>query len=937
MSMMVKAAPIVENKYPKDFDGNVKYRVEIFNVTNGDEVAQKMVRALCEKDVSYWINIFCYTKDPRRDPSTLPFILYDFQEEYVKDLAKAINKGYDILTEKSRDMGASWLAIYVLIWRWLYYKGSDIRVGSRKEEFVDRPKVIDTLFEKCRFTLENLPSFLLPKGFSFSKHSSYMRLVNPDNGNTIVGESANEDFGSGGRSKAILLDEFSKWDGSIADACWTATADVTRCRIVTSTPKGSGNKFAKLALGIDEKIAKVTLHWTRHPLKQKNLYYKGADGRHIPIEKDTDAYKLWKSGVNVRSDWYDGEAERRSVADLAQEVDIDYLRSGFPFFDLVCISKQKVWTHIKRINPEGGIPHGRYITGNIVYNNHNVKFLERKDGWLKIYELPLAEHQYVLSADTSEGLPKGDKSAGILRDKWTGNVIAVIHGLYPPEDFAEYLWMVSKMYKDVMVCPENNNHGYCFDKKTEVLTDVGWKYFKDLNKTERVATLNIDTDMIEYQKPTDYHKVYEEFMYKGKRGHANFCVSEEHSMLTYKRNWNSNKLKGPFLRHLNEIFNTTSDVLMLKHAAKWKGIEVKNIKIGKKTIPMDDWLNFLGIFLADGNTRNYAKDGKRQYYVMTIAQSLSYPENIKTIRKYLDKLPFNYWESTQKVRINDKQYNDLIIFHIADKALWEYCIKKTGIGKEKKAPDNIAGLCSRQIKLFLDSFFVGDGFERRGCEKAYFPGLSKKLADQLQEYLLKINKMSRISIDDRNSINYTVHEYKSKKKNGDYVCSLMGMKSITKREYRDYAYCVTVPNRTLLVRRGGRPIFLGNTVCKDLENLGCKMYMTVNANKAEKRGWSTNVRTRALMCDQFAEDIRTGAIELRNEDLINECKTFVHNERNGRPQADGDLNDDLVVAACIGSAVLLAHPFKAPRIKTKKQIASNKRKKRNGGFSYAKS
>ena len=37
---------------------------------------------------------------------------------------------------------------------------------------------------------------------------------------------------------------------------------------------------------------------------------------------------------------------------------------------------------------------------------------------------------------------------------------------------------------------------YCYDEETEILTDKGWKLFKDLDKTEKVATLNIENDKV---------------------------------------------------------------------------------------------------------------------------------------------------------------------------------------------------------------------------------------------------------------------------------------------------------------------------------------------------------------------------------------------------------------------------------------------------------
>jgi len=213
-------------KYPKDLDENIKFRANLLKDCERDVDLQMAVNELCSRDILLWIDLFCWTKDPRRVavgmPAMMPFICYDFQTGYVKGIEKAIDEQYDEATEKTRDMGVSWAVLYVLLHKWKYEDGSDFRIGSRKQEFVDLPKVVDTLFEKCRVALEHLPIWMLPKGYDWRGDSTFMKLHNPELGNTIIGESANEDFGSGGRSKAVFMDEFAKWDLRIAEAAWTA-------------------------------------------------------------------------------------------------------------------------------------------------------------------------------------------------------------------------------------------------------------------------------------------------------------------------------------------------------------------------------------------------------------------------------------------------------------------------------------------------------------------------------------------------------------------------------------------------------------------------------------------------------------------------------------------------------------------------------------------
>lgn len=466
---------------------NLKERKKIVLLAEQNpEFAQK-IREMCERDIHYWINLFCWTKDPKRPYDKVPFVLYPFQEVYVQQLLEGIEGQKDLLTEKSREMGVSWLVLYVFTHYWLYKPNSDFRVGSRKEDFVDKLGDMDTLLEKIRFCLRYMPSFLLPKGYDETLHAGRMRIINPENGNTIIGESANAHFGSGGRRKAILLDEFAKWDESISNAAWTATADVTKCRLPVSTPVGSGNKFAELAMGTKEKIAKATLHWTLHPEKNIESYY--LSGSEKILVRPENAFQLRQKGIEIRSPWYDYECERRSPADIAQELDIDYLRSGYPYFSIEALRKQQVWKFTKRKFLDDPIPYGFYVRGKLLEFDNKIKFVENEhENWLRVFELPKDYMQYAIGADTSEGLAKGDESFAVVRDKYTRNVVATISGLLPPETFTLYLFLLGKYYNDADVAPENNNMGYGVCKDLESMGCRLYYAKKDETKQGEVTT-----------------------------------------------------------------------------------------------------------------------------------------------------------------------------------------------------------------------------------------------------------------------------------------------------------------------------------------------------------------------------------------------------------------------------------------------------------------
>jgi hypothetical protein len=71
----------------------------------------------------------------------------------------------------------------------------------------------------------------------------------------------------------------------------------------------------------------------------------------------------------------------------------------------------------------------------------------------------------------------------------------------------------------------------CYDDKTQILTENGWKLFSELDKTEKVATLNPKTNKIEYNLPSEY-QIYDspEFMYKIQTASGELVVSPEHKL-----------------------------------------------------------------------------------------------------------------------------------------------------------------------------------------------------------------------------------------------------------------------------------------------------------------------------------------------------------------------------------------------------------------------
>jgi hypothetical protein len=275
------------------------YREHLMAELQQQPSRQEAAQAYYATHILGWFRDCATTFDPRpartgerRLAGTQPFVLYPFQAETVLRLNEAIETGQDILIEKSRDMGLSWLVCGVFVYRWLYHPGQQFLIGSRNHATADARGDLSSLMEKCRFILRELPTYWQPRGFDWRKHDVNGKLLHPGYGNFIGAEAATENFARGGRYTAILMDEFAFWPQ--ASASYASAGQATYCRCVVSTPDGTGNRFyVERAAGLMDVL---TLHWVMHPLKD-------------------DA-------------WYARECSRMLRHEIARELNIDYTYSA---------------------------------------------------------------------------------------------------------------------------------------------------------------------------------------------------------------------------------------------------------------------------------------------------------------------------------------------------------------------------------------------------------------------------------------------------------------------------------------------------------------------------------------------------------------------------------------------------------------------------------
>jgi hypothetical protein len=79
---------------------------------------------------------------------------------------------------------------------------------------------------------------------------------------------------------------------------------------------------------------------------------------------------------------------------------------------------------------------------------------------LRIWQQPIKGRQYVIGADTGEGLADGDASCACVLDRVTGEQVAELHGRVAPDIFGHQLAALGRFYNYALLGVERNNHGH---------------------------------------------------------------------------------------------------------------------------------------------------------------------------------------------------------------------------------------------------------------------------------------------------------------------------------------------------------------------------------------------------------------------------------------------------------------------------------------------
>jgi phage terminase large subunit len=244
------------------------------------------------------------TYDPRNvevgQPPLIPFVLYPRQREWIDWVMRHWNERSPGITEKSREVGVSWVSISLACTLCLFNRGMSIGFGSYLKEYVDMTGEMKSIFAKGRMFMAYLPPEL-NGGWDQANDAPYMRM-NFHSMESSIGGQVGDEIGRGDRRAIYFVDESAHLEHpERVDAALSMT---TNCRIDMSSVNGRANSFAERRFS--GKIDVFTFHWRDDPRKDEEWYRKKCEDIASPVivaqELDLD-YSASVAGVLIPSAW----------------------------------------------------------------------------------------------------------------------------------------------------------------------------------------------------------------------------------------------------------------------------------------------------------------------------------------------------------------------------------------------------------------------------------------------------------------------------------------------------------------------------------------------------------------------------------------------------------------------------------------------------------
>jgi len=360
---------------------------------------------------------------------------------------------------------------------------------------------------------------------------------------------------------------------------------------------------------------------------------------------------------------------------------------------------------------------------------------------------------------------------------WEGKPYPLTGTMIPRDAMVKAVRGITRFkYNEEFLTVAGIDWGWCISGDTEVLTDSGWKLIGELEENDLVYTINPKTKEGEYQTyEKSCHERFSGTLTNIKSRNIDILTTWDHCLLTYDRNF-----ENP---HLHNVGDRVTHHIIPRFAPH-KGHKPEfytipsiesprtDLDFTEKKIPIESFLKLLGWYLSKG-----------WCYSKGIVISQKDERGIKVLKKDLNELGYNYLQDNDEWKISSVQL----------KAYF----KQFGKSKDRFIPQDIKNLDGSLLRILISRLMEGDG-DRDGYR---YNTYSKQLAEDFAEIYCK------------SGLGYAI--VKDRREKGYRVNLLHRHSSPNKAHYKEVEWSgslwsIKTPNKTLYIRRNGKPTFIHN-------------------------------------------------------------------------------------------------------------------------------
>ena len=338
---------------------------------------------------------------------------------------------------------------------------------------------------------------------------------------------------------------------------------------------------------------------------------------------------------------------------------------------------------------------------------------------------------------------------------------------------------------------------HCYDDKTEVLTEQGFKLWSDVTKENKLAVVSPDTNkFIGFKQPlnltADY---YDGLMLNVERKNLSMSITPNHKIYGFQRKtadaWNSRQGKY-YLYVAKEPTNSLSNKLNYE---VMQAIPTCTSGTDLQGNQEDFHLGQLyGFFIGDGFVPSDCpnricfrlKKQRKIDYIQTVLTNLNLP-------------------------VNSKHYNDVTVIKTKPLHAFKDCYDSS---HTKKFPNDWLNKSQEFLLGLFDGLINSDGWTNPKRKNTYsFSTTSKDVADSMV-ILCAISGIGSCSIyeNEKNEQSKLVYQVTIRKAKEAIINDNRNPNSYIKPEpYKGMVYCADTGGNVLIVKRNGNVFLSGNS------------------------------------------------------------------------------------------------------------------------------